>query len=132
MHNAPMSQKAQPIHISGSTLFVRSYAKINLTLDVLGRRADGYHELATVMQTIDLYDTICLTVTDEPGVRVVSTTSTATTTGLCWRRRHCASDSNFRRGLALNSINAFLWPLAWAEEAATPPLYCWHYSNGGS
>ncbi len=68
-----MSQKAQLIPLSGSTLFVRSYAKINLTLDVLGRRADGYHELATVMQTIDLYDTICLTVTDEPGVRVAST-----------------------------------------------------------
>jgi 4-diphosphocytidyl-2-C-methyl-D-erythritol kinase len=73
MHNARMSQKAQPIHTSGSTLFVRSYAKINLTLDVLGRRADGYHELATVMQTIDLYDTLCLTVTDEASVRVVST-----------------------------------------------------------
>jgi 4-diphosphocytidyl-2-C-methyl-D-erythritol kinase len=73
MHNACMSQKAQPVHTSGSTLFVRSYAKINLTLDVLGRRADGYHELATVMQTIDLYDTICLIVTDEQSVRVVST-----------------------------------------------------------
>jgi 4-diphosphocytidyl-2-C-methyl-D-erythritol kinase len=73
MHNACMSQKAQPIYTSSSTLFVRSYAKINLTLDVLRRRADGYHELATVMQTIDLYDTICLTVTDEPDVRVVST-----------------------------------------------------------
>ncbi len=73
MHNAPMSQKAQPIHTSGATLFVRSYAKINLTLDVLGRRADGYHELATVMQTIDLYDTLCLTVTEEASVRVVST-----------------------------------------------------------
>ena len=40
--------------------FTRAYAKINLTLDVLGRRADGYHELSTVMQTVDLYDTICL------------------------------------------------------------------------
>ncbi|HEU5381265.1 MAG TPA: 4-(cytidine 5'-diphospho)-2-C-methyl-D-erythritol kinase [Ktedonobacteraceae bacterium] len=41
--------------------FVRAYAKINLTLDVLERRADGYHALATVMQTVDLYDTLCLT-----------------------------------------------------------------------
>lgn len=40
--------------------FTRAYAKINLTLDILGRRSDGYHELATVMQTVDLYDTICL------------------------------------------------------------------------
>ncbi len=73
MHNAGMSHAAQPILTSGATLFVRSYAKINLTLEVLGRRVDGYHELATVMQTVDLYDTICLTVTDENCVRVVST-----------------------------------------------------------
>lgn len=38
--------------------FVRAYAKINLTLDVLGRRPDGYHELASVMQTISLADTM--------------------------------------------------------------------------
>lgn len=39
-------------------LFVRAYAKINLTLDVLGRRADRYHELASVMQTVALADTL--------------------------------------------------------------------------
>ncbi|MEO7019754.1 MAG: 4-(cytidine 5'-diphospho)-2-C-methyl-D-erythritol kinase [Ktedonobacteraceae bacterium] len=44
-----------------SVCFSRAYAKINLTLDVLGRRADGYHELATIMQAVDLYDTLCLT-----------------------------------------------------------------------
>lgn len=48
--------------------FTRAYAKINLTLDVLGRRTDGYHELATVMQTVDLYDTICLM--ESPDERV--------------------------------------------------------------
>ena len=30
----------------------RAFAKVNLTLDVLKKRADGYHELSTVMQTI--------------------------------------------------------------------------------
>jgi 4-diphosphocytidyl-2-C-methyl-D-erythritol kinase len=70
-----MSQNVQPTLSPGATLIVRSYAKINLTLDVLGRRADGYHELATVMQTIDLYDTLCFTVMEEPGVRGVSTRS---------------------------------------------------------
>jgi 4-diphosphocytidyl-2-C-methyl-D-erythritol kinase len=35
-------------------------AKVNLTLEVLGRRADGYHEIATVMQTIDLADRLVL------------------------------------------------------------------------
>ena len=33
-------------------------AKINLTLDILGRRPDGYHELRMVMQAISLCDTV--------------------------------------------------------------------------
>lgn len=37
---------------------VRSFAKINLALSVLGRRKDGYHEIRTVFQTIDLCDEI--------------------------------------------------------------------------
>lgn len=53
-----------------SSYLVQSYAKINLTLDVLGRRPDGYCELATVMQTIDLYDTLRLTATHDGQVSV--------------------------------------------------------------
>ncbi|HEY7269220.1 MAG TPA: 4-(cytidine 5'-diphospho)-2-C-methyl-D-erythritol kinase, partial [Dehalococcoidia bacterium] len=37
---------------------VKAPAKINLTLEVLSKRGDGYHEVATVMQTIDLCDTV--------------------------------------------------------------------------
>ena len=55
MHNAFMSH-AWRVQILGNVCFVRAYAKINLTLDAKGRRADGYHELATVMQTVDLHD----------------------------------------------------------------------------
>lgn len=39
---------------------VTAYAKINLVLDVLGKREDGYHEVSMVMQAIDLADTILL------------------------------------------------------------------------
>lgn len=39
-------------------LRVRSYAKINLGLEVLGLRDDGYHELRTLFQTIDVHDDI--------------------------------------------------------------------------
>jgi len=73
VQNARMSH-AQQAQISGEVCFIRAYAKINLTLDVLGRRSDGYHELATVMQTIDLHDTICLTATDDQRVHVICTT----------------------------------------------------------
>ena len=34
----------------------RAYAKVNLGLEVLFRREDGYHELRTILQTVDLYD----------------------------------------------------------------------------
>ena len=37
---------------------IKAYAKINLSLDVVGKRSDGYHLLEMIMQTIDLYDEI--------------------------------------------------------------------------
>ncbi len=37
---------------------LRAYAKINLYLDVIDRRQDGYHEILSIMQTVDLYDTV--------------------------------------------------------------------------
>jgi len=45
-------------------------AKINLCLHVLGRRADGYHELAMIMQRISLFDRLHISLSDAPGVRV--------------------------------------------------------------
>ena len=47
----------------------RAYAKINLVLDVLRRREDGYHEVRMVMQTVSLYDDLELSVL--PGKDVV-------------------------------------------------------------
>jgi len=43
---------------SSDTLLVRSFAKINLALAVLEPRRDGFHEIRTVLQTIDLHDTL--------------------------------------------------------------------------
>ena len=40
------------------TVFERAYGKINLTLDVLGKREDGYHDLKSVMQTVSLCDDV--------------------------------------------------------------------------
>lgn len=41
-----------------TTLFEPAYAKVNLTLDVLGKRSDGYHDIKSVMQTISIRDDI--------------------------------------------------------------------------
>lgn len=40
------------------SLTVKAYAKLNLWLDITGKRADGYHTLNTVMRRIDLYDDV--------------------------------------------------------------------------
>ena len=50
-----------------TTLYEGAFAKINLTLDVLGKRPDGYHDLKSVMQTISIRDDIEIDVdTDKP------------------------------------------------------------------
>ncbi len=46
---------------------LKAYAKINLALDVVGKKEDGYHELRTIMQQIDLYDEIKLHAEAEIG-----------------------------------------------------------------
>lgn len=51
--------------------FQPAYAKINYTLDVLGRREDGYHNLASVMQTVALHDTLALRTRGDGAIALV-------------------------------------------------------------
>ncbi len=51
---------------------INAYAKINLGLDVLGKREDGYHEVKMVMQTIGVCDELIFDRTDEPGIYIVT------------------------------------------------------------
>lgn len=50
----------------------RAYAKLNLTLDVLGKRSDGYHDLCMVMQSVALCDRLRIEWGTERGVHVYS------------------------------------------------------------
>ena len=47
---------------------IPAYAKVNLRLEVLGKRADGYHELRTIFQTVSLHDTLRLKHSRQPGI----------------------------------------------------------------
>jgi 4-diphosphocytidyl-2-C-methyl-D-erythritol kinase len=49
---------------------LRSYAKVNFGLTIVGRREDGYHDIETVLATIDLADTVEVESRDEPEITV--------------------------------------------------------------
>ena len=49
---------------------LKALAKINLGLDVLGRRENGYHDVRMIMQSVYLYDEVKLDQSEEPGIRV--------------------------------------------------------------
>lgn len=51
-------------------LGLKAYGKINLGLDVLRKREDGYHEVRMIMQTVGLYDRIDLVWREQPGIKV--------------------------------------------------------------
>jgi len=50
----------------------KAHAKLNLTLDILGKRSDGFHDLKMVMHSIDLSDTVSMTPQDTSGLALSS------------------------------------------------------------
>ena len=56
-------------------LELKAYGKINLGLDVIRKRPDGYHDLDMVMQMVDVYDDVTLTRLE--GTEIVVRTDTA-------------------------------------------------------
>lgn len=70
-----------------TTLYEGAYAKLNLTLDVLGKREDGYHDLQSVMQTISIRDDIEIDIgTGKPWKLLCSVEGIPTDeTNLAWK-----------------------------------------------
>ena len=58
-----------PVEAPVRSVSVPAHAKLNLTLDILGRRGDGYHEMQMVMQTVSLHDDVTVTLADGGGIR---------------------------------------------------------------
>ena len=51
---------------------LRALAKINLGLDVVRKREDGYHEVRMIMQTINMYDQLEIDIKEEPGISITT------------------------------------------------------------
>ena len=64
-------------------LSLKAYGKINLGLDVLRRREDGYHEVRMIMQTVGIFDRIELSREEQPGIRI-ETNSTSPPMKTIW------------------------------------------------
>lgn len=52
------------------TIQLKAYAKINLGLDVIGVRPDGYHEVRMIMQTVKLFDKLSFRLLEEDAIRI--------------------------------------------------------------
>src|SRR4051794_15025380 len=82
-----------------SAVRVRAFAKINRSLRVLGTRADGFHELRTIFQSIALHDT--LTIRESPGAFRLTCDDPncpADATNLIWRAADRLWSAARRRG----------------------------------
>lgn len=53
-------------------MLINSYAKINLYLDIVTKRFDGYHEIETLFSTIDIHDSLKFVLTKKPGIQILS------------------------------------------------------------
>lgn len=51
---------------------LRAFAKINLGLDILGKRDDGYHDVRMIMQTIQMYDVLEIQKSETPGISLTA------------------------------------------------------------
>ena len=92
-------------------MLVKAHAKINLLLDVVGIRPDGYHELKTVMQTLALCDDLILEPAPEINVTVVGANLTAGPENLVYQAADLLRKrTGYRGGAAVRLIKRI--PLA--------------------
>lgn len=67
-------------------------AKVNLSLDIVGKRADGYHELQSVMQTLDLADVVEVRMARQTSVWATDEALPCDETNLAWRAWQLMAD----------------------------------------
>ncbi len=55
-----------------NSIIIKAYGKINLSLDVTGKRPDGYHNVAMIMQTVDICDTLTMKVREDENICITT------------------------------------------------------------
>lgn len=116
-------------------LTLQACAKINLFLDITGRRPDGYHLLTGVMQSVSLADTVTISLSpaDEDSVRLTCSDRHSRPTGATLpsaRRRlslpiHGQTEAGKRRfGQPYTSKSISHTRQVWQAEAPMPPPFC--------
>ncbi|MBR4174911.1 MAG: 4-(cytidine 5'-diphospho)-2-C-methyl-D-erythritol kinase [Lachnospiraceae bacterium] len=83
---------------------LKAYGKINLALDVLKKREDGYHEVRMIMQTVDLFDRLTLEDRDEPGISLKTNLSflPCDENNLCYKAASLLMDEfGVKRGVSI-------------------------------
>ena len=86
------------------TIELHAFCKVNLCLEITGRRDDGYHDLATIFQTVSLSDSVTIEARDEPGITISVPEGGAPETeeNLCWRAAELYQrERDWPRGVAI-------------------------------
>jgi 4-diphosphocytidyl-2-C-methyl-D-erythritol kinase len=91
------------LNTTDDVITLKSYAKINLSIDILGRLPNGYHSIRTVMQQVDLFDTVQVSV--RPGGANARIALSATTEAEAADFSELPTDE---RNIAVRAAQAFL------------------------
>lgn len=97
-------------------IVLRTYAKLNLCLDVLGKRQDGYHEINSLFQNISLFDEMDITLSDGKGKLLINSNVNIGNNILnsVWELVNCDN-----KNVYVNLQKIFLWVVDLAEAVAT-------------
>lgn len=89
-----------------STITLAAPAKLNLTLEIIARREDGFHELETIFQTVDLHDLVTVALSPGDGIQLTCDDQSLPTDqrNLAWR----AADAFMRTGVEHHAVTIHL------------------------
>ena len=109
------------IHMDST--WINAPAKINLGLDVIRRRDDGYHEVKMIMQSIRLFDRLTLKKTKTPDISLTTNLHflPVNEDNLVYKSAKCLwKNLEFPKECRLRSINGFRLPPVWRVEVPMP------------